>query len=85
MAEVPLNHTMRTGLYNHATNPISPLTAYINNIITAKATALSWLSPSWAKRSINTASLVPIPEMDIGISVITAVIETHATKKKKGI
>jgi len=71
---------MLTGFFNHASKPISPLTAYISNINIENAMALSLLSPRYEKRMIIITSLVPIPDIDIGIDVMSAEIETQATR-----
>ena len=68
------------GFFSHAINPINPLKANITNIIIENAIADSLLNPKYENRTISVASLVPIPDIDIGIRVMMAEIETQVAK-----
>ena len=73
-------HLKLIGFFNHALNPINPLIAYISNIIIENAIADSLLNPKYENKIISVASLVPIPDIDIGIKVTTAEIDTQVAK-----
>ena len=58
------------GFFNQVKNPIKHVkTSTIINMIDS-AIAFSPASPKYPKHSTNVASLVPIPEIDIGMNVI---------------
>ena len=74
------------GLKSHVTNPNKPLNKYkIRKITNEYATANSLSKPNKEKRNISAASLVPIPENEIGRKLNNLLTDIIAKVKNKEI
>ena len=74
------------GLKSHVTNPNKPLNKYIIRKITNEyATANSLSKPNKEKKNISAASLVPIPENEIGRKLNNLLTDIIAKVKNKEI
>lgn len=73
-------HYICIGFFIQANNPTTPLTMYKNKTKVENATADAGFNPTKENKITIVASLVPIPEIDTGINVIKAEIDTQVAK-----